>query len=823
MRKSYKNNKTAIIIDFIIIVLCALGVNNISNKAGLPFKLQHENSKLKIIAAETLHYSLKDGDVITSLDNVKIETIEEAEILLDGKNIGESISLGIQSTKQRSVVEVRTIKYYSTFYLLVATIVGLMFILVAILVFLKCDIKETALILHWALMFTAMIILMTWGNYSKPTYFLGFVTRVGFHMGYIFAPVFFLFFIAIFPKRIAFNIKRLSQLIVMISISLFIALNYTFFLYLKNKDLVQMRIYVNLFDISSIFIILIALSAIILFLHTYITSNAEIERKKIRWILLGFILGPINYVLFWVIPSRLWNNPVIPEPLVLLLVSFVPITFGIAIIKYRILDIDIIFKRGLVYSVVISFLLIIYLGIIALLAKLLNNPESEVSSIIAAISIALLFQPAKARVQKIVNKKFFRVEYDYRIALNLFVDEIKDVYNANKLTPKVIELINTLIPVNKIGFFLFNQGTTQIEVSAHKNYDHIIDKKINLNINNPIFTSSIPLSGPNNVEVGVNVTKSLPQEFIDLGADLVFIIPSSNNATHGFLILGEKKSETKFTAEDIDLLNIISARLALTFDRIKLQEEIIREHIETERLEELNKLKSYFVSSVSHDLKTPLTSIKMFAEKLKAYPELSQDKVNNYLNIIEGESNRLTRLIDNVLDYSKIEAGVKKYTFSQTNLVLVIQNVLNSMEYQFTMNNFEIRTVFLQNKIFLSADTDAIAEAIINIFSNSIKYHSEKKIIEIRVRQNTNQAIIEIQDWGKGIAEEELKYIFMPFFRSQQQKFDKSKGSGLGLAIVKHILDAHNGTIEVESKLGQGTTIKLIFPIRNYNEKNITN
>ncbi len=764
--------------------------------------------------------NLKTGDIILSLDGNNFKTVEEIEIYLDGKIINESITVKIKRGKQILESKLITTKYYSTFYTVVALIVGLMFLLVGVVVFLKCDIILTAFVLHWALVLTAMIILMTWGNYSQPNRFLGLATRMGFHFGYLFAPVFFLWFVTLFPTKIKYNTKKIFQFLFIVSSLLFIVLNYSFFLYTKTKELLQMRDYIALFDVCSLFILLVALTAIIIFLMTYIKSSSEIERKKIRWILLGFILGPLSYFLFWVIPSRIWNNPILPEPIVLLLVSFVPITFGIAIIKYRVLNIDIIFKRGIVYSAAISILLILYMGILTLFSKIFNSPSSDISSIISAVFIALLFQPVKTKVRRIVDKKFFHVEYDYRLSVNSFLAEIKDIYKSDSLIKRSLEFINEIIPINKIAFFSFNNGC--FELSQNINFEKEPSGDKIFIEENELERYSSPMGNKEHIESEARI-QILPNTLSDVGASLIFIIKSSQNTTHGILLIGIKKSDTKYTIEDIDLLNLISARLSIMLDRIKLQEEVIREHLETERLEELNKLKSYFVSSVSHDLKTPLTSIKMFAEILKSTENISSQKAKEYLDIIEGESNRLTRLIDNVLDYSKIEKGIKKYSFKTVEINKVVKEILKLMEYQFKIQKFVVETDLNPSELFIYADRDAIVEAIINIISNSIKFSIENKSLIISTSMEQNIISVKVSDKGIGINKEQIEKIFEPFFKSEKINFELNTGAGLGMSIVKHIMDAHKGKINIKSKAKEGTTVSLEFPIKEISEEDNDN
>ena len=221
---------------------------------------------------------------------------------------------------------------------------------------------------------------------------------------------------------------------------------------------------------------------------------------------------------------------------------------------------------------------------------------------------------------------------------------------------------------------------------------------------------------------------------------------------------------------------------------------------------------------MSHDLKTPVTSIKMFAELLKTTKSISTKKAEEYFEIIEGESNRLTRLIDTVLNHSKIESGVKKYKFEEINLTDVVQNVLRSMEYHFKMSKFSVNTSFEEEVIMINADADEVVEALINLLSNALKYSIDKKLIDVSIYQKGEYAIIEVKDKGIGISSEDLENIFDSFFRSGNLSIDKVGGTGIGLTIVKHIMDAHEGKIEVKSILEKGSTFSLHFPLKNKND-----
>ncbi len=323
-----------------------------------------------------------------------------------------------------------------------------------------------------------------------------------------------------------------------------------------------------------------------------------------------------------------------------------------------------------------------------------------------------------------------------------------------------------------------------------------------------------PFVLPEAVEQGIEINTSLDAALRrwEICAAVPLVIESKEIV--GVLILGKKLSGLRYSPSDMELLNILTSQIAVAVRRLQLQEKLVLEEIENTRLEELNMLKSYFVSSVSHDLKTPLTSIKMFAEMLGSAKKLSAKKKKDYTHIIEGESDRLTRLIDNVLEFSKIEKGISDYDFLEVDLNELVKDVLNSLQYQFEMQNFEVKIKYSPEKNLITADRDAVTGSMINILSNAVKFSNRKKRVEVAVFQKNGFAGFKVRDEGIGISEAGLSSIFEPFYRSNEEHSERIKGTGLGLSIVKHVMDAHHGKIEVKSKPGKGSTFTLLFPIK---------
>jgi len=427
--------------------------------------------------------------------------------------------------------------------------------------------------------------------------------------------------------------------------------------------------------------------------------------------------------------------------------------------------------------------------------------------------IALLFQPLRNRIQKFVDKKFFRVQYNFREAIGKLFTEINESNDIQSLSERIIRRMDELIPVEKIGFFLLNSSSNMLKMISHKNFNLLVNHSVKFEPDNLRTSLSLPIALSDSVESGVNVERADVNVFQRWGMHLVFSLKSSSGDINGFLVFGSKKSGTRYTIEDVGLLNTVASRVASSVDRIKLQEELILERVESERLDELNRLKSYFISSVSHDMKTPLTSIKMFAELLQTSIEFKSDKSKEYLEIIEGESSRLSRLIDNVLDFSKIERGIKQYRFEIIMLNEIVIHTLKLMHYQFNLKKFVVESDLLGNEIPIYADKDAVEEALINLISNSLKYSREKKLIRDSTNAENEFMTLTVEDEGIGINKEYLENIFGPFFRIESKEVNRTGGAGLGLSIIKHIMDAHKGKVEVESEPGKGSKFTLLFPV----------
>ena len=545
--------------------------------------------------------------------------------------------------------------------------------------------------------------------------------------------------------------------------------------------------------------------------------RARLKEKKLKWLLLGFIIGPFSFIAFWVLPQEFLGTGFLPEKIIILLQLAVPLTFAIAIVKYHLLDIDEVINRSIVYVIVISILLVLYSTAIGIFVSTLHTSDQSTISAIAAILLAVLFQPIKTKVQKFVDKKFFRIQYNFREELNRFTAQIKNYNDVNSLGEYLIREIDNLIPIEKIGFSELDSQTGRLFIRSQKNFNQLANKSLRIKPENLERKGFQAATIKNKVEPDADISTIFQNTLVRWEISLVVPIKSVNEELYGFILLGNKKSGTRFSTEDVDLLKDIGINAGSTIERIKLQEQLIRGKVEIEKLEELNQHKSLFVSNVSHELKTPLTSIKIFAEMLLGNEKGLSNKSKGHLEIIEGETDRLKRLINNVLDFSKIEKGVQCYSFREIGLNKIVKDVIEMMRYTLKMKGFNLETKIGNFNDLIYGDADAITEAIENIISNAIRFSTDKKEITISTYTENNFVCVSVKDIGIGINHSDFEKIFDPFFRSENVKTKKIDGTGLGLPIVKHIIDEHKGKISIESTPEVGSIFTLCFPVLSNN------
>jgi two-component system phosphate regulon sensor histidine kinase PhoR len=231
--------------------------------------------------------------------------------------------------------------------------------------------------------------------------------------------------------------------------------------------------------------------------------------------------------------------------------------------------------------------------------------------------------------------------------------------------------------------------------------------------------------------------------------------------------------------------------------------------------QKLTQQKEAFIRNVSHELKTPLALIKMFSEILLMGRGRDETTRQEYLSVIFAETERMTHLINNVLDFANLEGGLQKFSFEELALDRVVARHLEAFDYRMRKEKVDLQVEAEPGLPPIRGDANALALILLNLLDNAIKYSSDRsRQIRIRIFHEPPHVCLKIRDQGIGIAPEDLPRIFDKFYRSNNIAVRRVRGSGIGLSLVKYLVDAHGGEIHVESSVGEGSVFTIRFPAR---------
>lgn len=235
---------------------------------------------------------------------------------------------------------------------------------------------------------------------------------------------------------------------------------------------------------------------------------------------------------------------------------------------------------------------------------------------------------------------------------------------------------------------------------------------------------------------------------------------------------------------------------------------VLHDITELKRLEQIRK---DFVANVSHELRTPVTSIKGFSETLIDGAYKDEDTLLSFLEIIQTETNRLETLIEELLELSRVEQSGFRVDAQPTDMKAVIEYAIEMVQPSLEEKKMQLKTSL--EPLTVAGDANRLIQILMNLLANAINYSASEKTIEVLLYKDRNQAVVKVKDQGIGVAPTEISRLFERFYRVDKARSRNSGGTGLGLSIVKHLVEAHQGKIEVHSTPGKGSTFTIFLPL----------
>jgi signal transduction histidine kinase len=747
------------------------------------------------------------GEDLVRIDDVEIKKAKDIEFALIRRNIGDWATVTASRDGQTEIRRRRIIAFYrSASFPLIYLLVGLFSFLIGFSIFVLKSEDRKARLLYWLALAFAFTFIINGGTYCLRKEWPSCLPAALFYLFYPLAPALLVHFsLAFSPRR-----RRFPAVLIYGPAAAFTAVFIPMVLLSALKSSQEsFRFYTSVFSIFRVYIILFLLLAIFLFVYAYRKALLQENKAQIKWIFLGLVLGLGPFIFVYQIPVILKVKSLLTEDLASISFVFIPLGFALSIFKFRLLDVELVINRSLVYSLLTIFTVTLYLFFVRafqdLFSRLLPVRETIIS-LGSAVLAAMAFHPARKKIQELVDRAFYRQAYDYRKAIRGFSEMAQRSLRPDELFNSLMMSLERSIPLEKISVAVYSPGPPS---------------------NRPLFSGGsvvapeLPSSfgfpsarilarrGATATEEGLDFSKdsSLSKRKLDL----VFPFPFKSTSLNGYLALGRKKSGERYAREDLDLLVTLVDELSLNLERIQLCEEVAYEKASREKLDELNRLKTEFISTVSHELRTPMGSIQGLAEILQEGKIKDKARREELLAIVASESGRLSRLVHNILDFGKIEQQTKTYHVQRTEVGTLIKEAVSVSRYSLNAGAFTFRLNLPPEPVFLDLDRDAVKQALINLIDNAIKYSSENREIEIILQDRGKETEIQVKDQGIGVPIEDQDRIFDRFYRAPGAREMNPKGVGLGLKIVKHIMTGHRGYIRVESRPGQGSTFSLVF------------
>jgi len=795
-----RKSKEFFVLDFLFAAFLCAAVFHLTQKPGLPATFRSSPARSAVLA----------------IDGIPVSATDDIELVLARHHVADRVLLELRTNSGIGRINVRLEPYYDFQYVFIDAAIAFIMFGLGLFAYLRGTGDEAVAVFKLASICVAASMIGTRTLFAVTPAWAGYSLCAMFLIAYsLIPPLFVQFTLALTPSG-SVRLRRSLVWFYRAAIAVGLSVLTTFLLGARSGSMGILHVSAKIAAVSDAFLMLALVLGVLNLIRTYRAAVEIADKKKLRWILFGLCAGSAPYVLLWKLPRLLGLGEWIPEELFTVFLALIPISFTIAILKYRVMDIEIWINRSAVYSVVVIGLIAIYAVLITFAARVIGAytlSSSVIVSVAAAVIVALVFEPLRRSAQRIVDKTFFRVRYDSQAAQKQFAEESRNSIGVQQLGELVIRKVNELIPSERIGFFTLEQPGNRIRLAAHEGFDILGLHGIRLTAAKLKTTLRLPVARADRIERGTPFEAADQNVFRRWGMEIVLSLPGDHDDIRGFLVLGRKKSGALFKPEDIGLLEMISSQAGLAISRISLQQELMLQYAETDRLQELSRLKSHFVSTVSHDLKTPLTSIKIIAQLMQSGARVPQKRIRQYSEVIEGEADRLTRLINSVLDFAKIERGVKEYRFSKVRLNEAVREILQLVNYQFKLQKFTLKLDLSSAECIIRADRDALSDVLLNLLTNAMKYSPKRKNISVSCYKRNGLAAVSVKDRGIGISEEELEKIFDPYYRVKDEQNLSVGGIGIGLSIVKNIMDAHDGHIEVKSTPGRGSTFTLFFPV----------
>ena len=518
----------------------------------------------------------------------------------------------------------------------------------------------------------------------------------------------------------------------------------------------------------------------------YLRASSPRTRQQMKIVLLSCLAAVVPVLTLNIIPQIIWRQPLIAPGFSFLFVAFIPLGMGYAVVTQRLMDIDVVIRRGMIYgliSLVMAAILSVGVLAVGVLKPDMTTPEQIVMAIGLGVVAAVLFGPAKRAIESSVDKLFYKDRYDYRQTIQTLSMALNNTRESAEICRLVLAAAANNLNLSGACIFVAGQ-------SGHLELGAAQGTYTDGDVRTKILARLTPRSHSSAVE--------FPNAVPDNDTDLAFIIPlSSGSREQGVLCLSHKISRQRFSSNDFFLLQGIASVATIALRSAELIREV--------------SMRDTFVSIASHELNTPLTTILGYSELLlKKDP--SDPNVKRWAGNIYDSGKRISAMVEDLLNVTRIQSGRIGLKLEAIGVEEVVEEKL-SMARE-TTNKHELVLDACDSAPQVVVDRDKFGQVIWNLVNNAIKYSPKggRIVVSVRDERERGRVIVSVSDQGMGIANKDKDSLFTTFHRIKRPETASIRGSGLGLYIVKEWTDAMGGEVWLESEVNKGSTFFVAVP-----------
>ena len=857
------------------ILLGLWGIWCVRVRSEVPFKWENRDGQIIVTAVLAGASDIQTNDVILGIGPFSLQRGEEIEFALDGTRAGESIAARLRRGVNEMTVTLLLCPRNTWRYTIVNLILGLHIILIGVWVFFNKSREKPARIFLGLTFCLGLAILISTARLPAGPQPWTYILPLVYWLIYPLFPAFFVHFVTIFPReKLVRGSKNMRRLLIYGPAALFIILlqaNHLPALFSRNLD--AFRVYYRYFNFHRFYLILFFLTAMGVLIHTYWTARSGIEKNKVRWILWGLAMGCAPFIVLWSIPLMVGAPPFVPEEITSLALLIAPVSFAVAIVKYNFFDIDAVINRSLVYGLLSGGIVGVYLSLSGFAGHLMTTMSPEANRTIAimcTLVAAILFNPAKEKIQNFVDRTFYRAKYNYRLATKEFSGLMTKARTPPEVLNALMAHIHAAVPVEKIAIPASPQSKQKI-LARHEVSEEdaaLLASEAGEEMLQTALLQAIGMMTEGAATPRIELALELERRHFE-----VFLPVAIGAGEWNALLLGRKLSGEKYSEEDLELVAALAAEAFNALSRIRFQEAAVQERAEREKLEALNRLQDEknrelelknqeiirtqeklvtqeklaslgaLTAGIAHEIKNPLNFVNNFAqlsidliEELRAklaapreeWETATAENIADILATLQKNAEKINHhgqradgIVRSMMMHSRGKTGQREMTDINHLLDEAVNLTYHGIRSQDVSFNITIEKEYDETVGKLEVVPQDVQRFFLNIINNACyAAHQKKKdfkeragsfapTLSVRTKTLPDKVEIMIRDNGSGIPAAIRDKIFNPFFTTKPT----GKGTGLGLSISYDIIvQEHKGEIRVETEAEKFTAFVISLP-----------